>query len=70
MKSKTAVKLAVARACKAAGNASVLARELGIKVQSIQGWQRIPAERVADVERITRIPRNELRPDIFDKAAA
>lgn len=46
-------------------NMSELARRLGIKVQTIQQWTRIPAERVHEVERVTGIPRHELRPDLY-----
>tara|TARA_R110000868_G_scaffold406061_2_gene686175 strand:+ start:2598 stop:2810 length:213 start_codon:yes stop_codon:yes gene_type:complete len=46
------------------GLASRLARELGISPARISEWTRIPAERLPDVERITGIPRHELRPDI------
>jgi DNA-binding transcriptional regulator YdaS (Cro superfamily) len=52
----------------AVGNKSELARRLGVKVQSIQQWKRIPAERVLDVERITGIPRHKLRPDLYPAA--
>ncbi len=62
------VAAAVDRAADAAGNKSELARQLGVKVQSIQQWKRIPAERVAEVERITGISRHELREDIFGPA--
>lgn len=55
----------VEKAAAAAGNKSELARRLGVKVQSIQQWKRIPAERVLDVERVTGVPRHELRPDIY-----
>lgn len=55
----------VERAAAAVGNKSELARRLGLKVQSIQQWKRIPAERVLDVERVTGIPRHELRPDLY-----
>lgn len=48
-------------------NASELARRLGITVQSIQQWRRIPAERVVAVERVTGVPRHELRPDLFER---
>lgn len=49
---------------------SALARELGISPQAIDGWrkrQQIPAERVLDIERITklRVTRYMLRPDIY-----
>lgn len=57
------------RAAAAVGNKSELARRLGVKVQSIQQWKRIPAERVIDVERVTGIPREELRPDLYRAAA-
>jgi DNA-binding transcriptional regulator YdaS (Cro superfamily) len=43
-----------------------LARRLGnITSQAISQWRRIPAERVLEVERVTGIPRHELRPDIY-----
>jgi len=48
-----------------AGSMSKLARKLGITRQSVRGWREIPVMRVAEVERITGIPRAELRPDVF-----
>lgn len=42
-----------------------IAGELGITRAAVAMWTRIPAERVAAVERITEIPRHELRPDLF-----
>jgi DNA-binding transcriptional regulator YdaS (Cro superfamily) len=57
----------VRAAVKAAGGMRALARALEINYQSIQSWKRIPAERVVDVEQITGIPREKLRPDIFRK---
>lgn len=56
---------AVERAAAAVGSKSELARRLGVKVQSIQQWHRIPAERVLQVEVLTGIPRHELRPDLY-----
>ena len=58
----------IERAAAAAGSKSALARLLGLKVQSIQQWTRIPAERLIDVERVTGIPREELRPDLYRSA--
>ena len=50
------------------GGMAQLAAKLGIARQAIYQWSRIPAERVVEVERITGVPRNELRPDIFGDA--
>lgn len=55
----------IEKAAAAAGSKSELARQLGIAVQSIQQWKRIPAERVLDVEKVTGIPRHILRPDLY-----
>jgi Putative antitoxin of bacterial toxin-antitoxin system, YdaS/YdaT len=42
-----------------------LAKELGITAPAIYAWTRIPESRVAAVSKLTRIPRHELRPDLF-----
>lgn len=57
----------IEKAAAAVGSKSELARRLGVKVQSIQQWKRIPAERVLEVERITGIARHKLRPDLYPK---
>ena len=41
-----------------------LARELGVTRSAVWQWGRVPAERLPEVERITGIPRHQLRPDI------
>jgi DNA-binding transcriptional regulator YdaS (Cro superfamily) len=57
---------ALIRAKKSVGGNSGLALALtGITPQAISQWNRVPAERVLDVERITGVPRHELRPDIY-----
>lgn len=56
---------ALQRAREVAGGAVGLGRQLGISPQAVSQWGRVPAERVVDVERITGIPRAELRPDLF-----
>lgn len=54
------------RAKKEAGGPSGLARALNdLSPQAISQWKRVPAERVLDVERITGVPRHELRPDLY-----
>jgi DNA-binding transcriptional regulator YdaS (Cro superfamily) len=41
---------------------------LGVSRQTVYRWvwNRVPAERVAEVEYVTGIPRERLRPDIFN----
>lgn len=56
---------ALKRAIKARGNAVLLSDDLKITPQAIYQWDKCPAERVLDVERLTGISRHELRPDIF-----
>jgi DNA-binding transcriptional regulator YdaS (Cro superfamily) len=45
--------------------ASFVAEQLGITSGAVSQWDHVPAERVLEVERITGIPRHELRPDIY-----
>lgn len=48
------------------GGPSGLSRALGtITPQAISQWQKVPAERVLDVERVTGVTRHRLRPDIY-----
>ena len=55
----------VLKAIELAGGPTALARHLGCKSQAISQWNRVPAERVLDVERITGISRELLRPDLY-----
>lgn len=57
------LKIAIATA----GGLRALARALGITHQSIAQWDKIPAERVPEVERVTGVPRGVLRPDLFKR---
>jgi len=50
------------------GGMAQLAAELGIARQAIYQWTRVPVARVVEIERITGVPRSELRPDIFEAA--
>ena len=43
----------------------VIAEKLGIARQAPYEWKRVPATRVLAVERITRIARHKLRPDLY-----
>jgi DNA-binding transcriptional regulator YdaS (Cro superfamily) len=56
---------ALIRARRAAGGNAGIGRQLNISGQAVSQWDRVPAERVLDVERISGVPRYELRPDIY-----
>lgn len=49
----------------ATGSRSELARRLGISRGAIHFWKKIPAERVVEIEQITGVPRETLRPDLY-----
>lgn len=65
-KTDTGLKLAI----EAAGTGDRLASLLGITAQAVSQWEKIPLQRVFDVERVTKIPRSQLRPDFFGENAA
>lgn len=54
-------------AIEAAGGERALARALGIARQTLAVWKRIPAERLIQVEAVTKVPREKLRPDLYRK---
>ncbi len=58
----------IAKAVKAKGSISALARSIGITRAAICQWERIPAGRVVEIERLTGVPRQELRPDLYEPA--
>ena len=47
-----------------------LAREIGITRGAVAQWDKVPAERMGDVSRVTGIPMPILRPDLFQTEAA
>jgi DNA-binding transcriptional regulator YdaS (Cro superfamily) len=55
------------KAIAAKGSIASLARALGITRSAICQWDRIPAERVIDIEKASGVPRAELRPDLFSE---
>jgi TorA maturation chaperone TorD len=60
----------LSEAIRVAGGVSELARRLGISQPSVSNWNRVPAERVLDVETVTGVERVMLRPDLYaDKGA-
>lgn len=63
-------KIALDTARKSAGGNTGLARQLGkLTSQAVSQWKHVPAQRVLDVERVTGVPRHQLRPDIYPSPA-
>ena len=60
---------ALERAIKAVGGLAGLAKPLGISEQAVSQWGEVPPLRVLDVERVSGVPRSELRPDLYPPAA-
>jgi DNA-binding transcriptional regulator YdaS (Cro superfamily) len=52
-------------AIEAAGSSNALARLLGMSAQAFSEWRRVPAGRILQVEAVTSIPREKLRPDLY-----
>ncbi|WP_143535377.1 YdaS family helix-turn-helix protein [Rhizobium sp. N122] len=46
-----------------------LAREIGITRGAVAQWDKVPAERLGAVSRVTGIPLERLRPDLFEEAS-
>lgn len=58
---------------KACGGLGPTADKCGLKYQAIQKWKKsgvIPLSRVLLVERVSGVPRERLRPDIFRSSSA
>jgi DNA-binding transcriptional regulator YdaS (Cro superfamily) len=53
------------RAACAAGGLRELARRLGITPTAIRKWYRVPDDRIIAIEKVTGIPREKLRPDLY-----
>jgi len=57
--------LALKRAVESAGGQAEFARLLGITAQAVSQWDKVPPLRVLEVERVSGVPRHELRPDLY-----
>jgi len=57
--------MSLAKALKAVGGPAELSRRLGITVQAVSQWKKVPGNRVLAVERVTGIDRSSLRPDLY-----
>jgi DNA-binding transcriptional regulator YdaS (Cro superfamily) len=51
----------------AAVEGAALARALKLTRQAIYQWKRVPSDHVLQVERITGVPRQRLRPDLYPR---
>lgn len=49
----------------AAGGVRALARAIGVTHNAILQWERVPAERVLTIEKLTGVHRSDMRPDIY-----
>lgn len=60
---------ALERAAKAVGGFAQLADLLMVSRQAVYKWleTNVPPKRCADVERLTGVPREHLRPDIYGR---
>ena len=58
-------KEALRRAITAVGGLTNLAVALGITKQAVLQWDEVPPLRVLGVERVSGVPREELRPDLY-----
>lgn len=53
------------RAISLAGGLTKLAASLNITKQAVAQWDEVPPLRVLEVERVSGVPRHELRPDLY-----
>lgn len=61
---------ALQRAITKAGGLAGLAEPLGISIQAVSQWDEVPPLRVIAVEKLTGVPRYELRPDLYPSERA
>tara|TARA_R100000329_G_scaffold128789_1_gene107633 strand:+ start:3212 stop:3409 length:198 start_codon:yes stop_codon:yes gene_type:complete len=50
---------------KATTNVSKLASDLGVSRMAVYQWKEVPANRLVEIEQLTGIPRQDLRPDLY-----
>jgi DNA-binding transcriptional regulator YdaS (Cro superfamily) len=53
------------RALDVMGGFTPLAKALGISPQAVWQWNTVPPHHVIAIERLTGVPREELRPDLY-----
>ena len=63
---KSGIQLAI----EAAGGLRPLARMLGMNHATISKWRQIPANHILEIERLTGVPREKLRPELYRETEA
>jgi DNA-binding transcriptional regulator YdaS (Cro superfamily) len=58
------------KAARKLGGIVAMSQALGLSRGAASQWQEIPVDHVAKLEKLTGIPREVLRPDIFRREAA
>jgi DNA-binding transcriptional regulator YdaS (Cro superfamily) len=53
-------------ALEAAGGGAPLARLLGLNHSAVSRWRKVPAHRIIQIEAETGVPREVLRPDLYE----
>jgi DNA-binding transcriptional regulator YdaS (Cro superfamily) len=51
----------------AVGSQRKLAFLLGMTAPALSEWRRVPSHRIRQVEAVTGVPRQQLRPDLYDE---
>lgn len=62
------MELSVKEIAKGAGGVVALSIGLGLSRGAVSQWDKVPLERVNDVARLTGLPREVIRPDVFGPA--
>lgn len=52
------------------GGHAAFARSLGLHRTATFQWRRVPVDRLQAVEKLSGVPREKLRPDIFKRKSA
>jgi DNA-binding transcriptional regulator YdaS (Cro superfamily) len=48
------------------GSLAAMARELGVTIQAVSAWSRVPFKHLSRISRETGVPRQRLRPDLYE----